>query len=81
MSCPTWQLGTEGDALPVLAAISRVQQDGRLPDNPALIATEADRVEAVVETLWVEFMSVWKDIQPKDHTTMVHAHGTAHSDA
>ena len=55
---PTWKLGAEGDALPVLAAIGCVQQDGGLPDNPALITVKADRVEAVVEALCLKFMSV-----------------------
>lgn len=42
---PTWQLCTEGNALPALASIARVQQDGGLTHNPALITAEADRLE------------------------------------
>jgi hypothetical protein len=48
---PTWQLGAEWDAFPVLAAIRGVQQDCGLAHDPALLAAEADRVEAVVEAL------------------------------
>eukprot|EP00955_Chlamydomonas_euryale_P099226 365203-Chlamydomonas_euryale.AAC.18 len=45
------QLGGKRHALPALAAIGRVQQDGGLAHNPALVTAEADRVEAVVEAL------------------------------
>eukprot|EP00983_Pelagomonas_calceolata_P039346 1137150-Pelagomonas_calceolata.AAC.6 len=48
---PTWELGTQRHALPVLAAVRGVQQDGRLAHNPALIPIEVDGVEAVVEAL------------------------------
>lgn len=43
------QLGGEGDALPIVTAVCRVQQDGRLAHYPALLAIERDGVEAVVE--------------------------------
>lgn len=39
------------DALPALAAIGGVQQDGGLAHDPALVAVEGDGVEAEVEAL------------------------------
>ena len=47
------------DALPALAAVGGVQQDGGLAHDPALVAVEGDGVEAEVEALvlqdaWVE---------------------------
>lgn len=41
----------QGDALPALAAVGGVQQDGGLAHDPALVAVEGDGVEAEVEAL------------------------------
>lgn len=39
------------DALPALATVSGVQQDGGLAHDPALVTVEGDGVEAEVEAL------------------------------
>ena len=43
------ELRREGHALPILACVRRVQQDGGLAADPALLPVEGDGVEAVVE--------------------------------
>ena len=46
-----WQLGGEGDPLPVGTTVFCVQQNGGPAHNPALRAVEANGVESVVEAL------------------------------
>jgi hypothetical protein len=43
------ELGGQGNALPVVSAVSSVQQDGGLAHYPALLAIERDGVEPIVE--------------------------------